>query len=154
MSQSWIEYWNRILNLILNNLSWLFKSTVKIWVKLNIKNLVKNYPILQVRIWIFVRWVDLDCDNKMNNNRITGIIKLYLQSVDKPVVFVSDKCLTDTLCRLRSGDKIIFILYHRNCSSSERFWWLRWVDHDLKIVEKKIFLRKNVKYDLKLFVWE
>ena len=52
MSQSWIEFWNCILNLTQNNLSWLFKSTVKIWVKLNIRNLVKNYPILQVRSWI------------------------------------------------------------------------------------------------------
>ena len=40
MSQSWIEFW-------------LFKSTVKIWAKLNIRNLVKNYPVLQVRSWIF-----------------------------------------------------------------------------------------------------
>jgi len=52
MSQSWIEFWNCILNLTQNNLSWLFKSTVKIWVKLNIRNLVKNYPVLQVRRWI------------------------------------------------------------------------------------------------------
>ena len=52
MSQSWIEFWNCILNLTQNSLSWLFKSTVKIWAKLNIRNLVKNYPILQVRSWI------------------------------------------------------------------------------------------------------
>ena len=52
MSQSWIEFWNWILNLTQNNLSQLFKSTVKIWAKLNIRNLVKNYPILQVRSWI------------------------------------------------------------------------------------------------------
>ena len=52
MSQSWIEFWNCILNLTQNNLSWLFKSTVKIWVKLNIRNLVKNYPVLQVSSWI------------------------------------------------------------------------------------------------------
>ena len=52
MSQSWIEFWNWILNLTQNNLSQLFKSTVKIWAKLNIRNLVKNYPILQVWSWI------------------------------------------------------------------------------------------------------
>ena len=52
MSQSWIEFWNWILNLTQNNLSQLFKSTVKIWAKLNIRNLVKNYPVLQVWSWI------------------------------------------------------------------------------------------------------
>ena len=52
MSQFWIEFWNWILNLTQNNLSQLFKSTVKIWAKLNIRNLVKNYPVLQVRSWI------------------------------------------------------------------------------------------------------
>ena len=36
----------------LNQFVLLSKSTVKIWAKLNIRNLVKNYPVHQVRSWI------------------------------------------------------------------------------------------------------
>ena len=52
MSQSWIEFWNWILNFNLKQFVLVFKSTVKIWAQLNIRNLVKNYPVLQVRSWI------------------------------------------------------------------------------------------------------
>ena len=61
LSQSWIEFWNWIWNFLFEiqcltltwiNLSWLFKSTVQIWAQLNIRNLVKKYPVLQVRNWI------------------------------------------------------------------------------------------------------
>ena len=33
-------------------MSWLFKSTVKIWAKLDIRNLVRYYHVLQVTSWI------------------------------------------------------------------------------------------------------
>ena len=46
----------------LNQFVLVFKSTVKIWVKLNISNLVKNYPVLQVlstldfELWLWT-WI-------------------------------------------------------------------------------------------------
>ena len=36
---------------------------MKIWVKLNIRNLVKNYPVLHVRSWTLELDLDLDWDN-------------------------------------------------------------------------------------------
>ena len=44
--------WIKVSNFNLNQFVLVFKSAVKIWAKLNIRNHVKNYPVLQVRSWI------------------------------------------------------------------------------------------------------
>ena len=44
--------WIKVSDFNLNQFVLVFKSAVKIWAKLNIRNLVKNYPVLQVRSWI------------------------------------------------------------------------------------------------------
>ena len=44
--------WIKVSDFNLNQFVLVFKSAVKIWAKFNIRNLVKNYPVLQVRSWI------------------------------------------------------------------------------------------------------
>ena len=121
-------------------LNWSLKSTVKIWVKLNIRNLVKNYPVLQVRSWT------LELDLNWDNFKIT-----CLQSIKGPnQKYVQD--LFSVGCMMKSNSSpeqnyfnwfIIVSVSKYNC----RNYKLK-----MKIVKSNKIINWQLKNILKTFV--